>query len=138
MFFWKKKKEENVYKEFDYNNFVSWLDEILNNTLPENTKAIIFNLYEEEKPNTYGIQFVATKSFNLNDDDWACDEIFSSGENMYFYTNKNNWEDTLKEMESNIKVYLDKGNYSSVLKKYEGIGLGFVDGDLIIVYNKEK
>ena len=32
MFFWKKKKEENVYKEFDYNNFVSWLDEILNNT----------------------------------------------------------------------------------------------------------
>ena len=89
MFFWGKKKEENYYKEFGYNNFTSWLDEILKNPLPENTKGINFNLYEEENPHTYGIQFVATKSFDLDDEDWACDEIFSSGENMYFFTNKN-------------------------------------------------
>ena len=138
MFFWKKKKEENYYKEFDYNNFTSWLNEILKNPLPENTKGINFNLYEEENPNTYGIQFVATKSFDLNDDDWACDDIFSSGENMYFFTNKNNWEQILKEIELNIKDYLDKENESTVLKNYEGIGLGFVDGDLIILYKKEK
>ena len=55
MFFWEKKKEENYYKEFDYNNFTSWLDEILKNPLPENTKGINFNLYEEENPHTYGI-----------------------------------------------------------------------------------
>ena len=138
MFFWKKKKEQNNYKEFDYENFTTWLNEILKNPLPENTKAINFNLYEEENPNTYGIQFVATESFDLNDDDWACDELFSSGENMYFFINKNTWEDVLKETELNIKAYLDKGNYSSVLKNFEGIGLGFVDGDLIIIYNKEK
>jgi len=138
MFFGKKKKEENYYKEFDYNNFTSWLNEILKNPLPENTKGINFNLYEEENPNTYGIQFVATKSFDLNDDDWACDDIFSSGENMYFFTNKNNWEQILKEIELNIKDYLDKENESTVLKNYEGIGLGFVDGDLIILYKKEK
>ena len=138
MFFWEKKKEENYYKEFDYNNFTSWLDEILKNPLPENTKGINFNLYEEENPHTYGIQFVATKSFDLDDEDWACDEIFSSGENMYFFTNKNNWEQTLKEIETNIKIYLDKENNSPILKKFEGIGLGFVDGDLIILYKKEK
>jgi len=138
MFFWKKKKEENYYKEFDYNNFTSWLNEILKNPLPENTKGINFNLYEEENPNAYGIQSVATKSFDLNDDDWACDDIFSSGENMYFFTNKNNWEQILKEIELNIKDYLDKENESTVLKNYEGIGLGFVDGDLIILYKKEK
>ena len=133
MFFWKKKKEENYY-----NNFTSWINEILKNPLPENTKGINFNLYEEENPNTYGIQFVATKSFDLNDDDWACDDIFSSGENMYFFTNKNNREQILKEIELNIKDYLDKENESTVLKNYEGIGLGFVDGDLIILYKKEK
>ena len=138
MFFWKKKKEENYYKEFDYNNFTSWLNEILKNPLPENSKGINFYLYEEENQNTYGIQFVATKSFDLNDDDWACDDIFSSGENMYFFTNKNNWEQILKEIELNIKDYLDKENESTVLKNYEGIGLGFVDGDLIILYKKEK
>jgi len=57
---------------------------------------------------------------------------------MYFFTNKNNWEQILKEIELNIKDYLDKENESTVLKNYEGIGLGFVDGDLIILYKKEK
>ena len=45
---------------------------------------------------------------------------------------------TLKEIETNIKIYLDKENNSPILKKFEGIGLGFVDGDLIILYKKEK
>ena len=45
---------------------------------------------------------------------------------------------TLKEIETNIKIYLDKENNSPILKKIEGIGLGFVDGDLIILYKKEK
>ena len=57
---------------------------------------------------------------------------------MLFFTNKNNWEQILKEIELNIKDYLDKENESTVLKNYEGIGLGFVDGDLIILYKKEK
>ena len=57
---------------------------------------------------------------------------------MYYFTNENGWEQTLKEVEKNVKTYLEKEEYSSVLKKYEGIGLGFVDGDLIIVYKKDK
>ena len=77
---------------------------------------------------------MATASFDLNDEDWACDEIFSSNENMYYFTNENGWEQTLKEVQKNITEYLEKEDYSSILKKYEGIGLGFVDGDLIIVY----
>ena len=40
-----------------------------------------------------------------------------------------------KEVEENVKAYLEKED-SSILKKYDGIGLGFVDGDLIIVYRK--
>ena len=95
-------------------------------------------MYEEEQKNTFGLQFVATSSFDLNDDDWACDEIFSSNENLYYFTNENGWEQTLKEVEKNVKVYLEKGNCSSVLKKYDGIGLGFVDGDLLILYSKEN
>ena len=138
MFFWKKKKEEITFEEFSYTKFVVWLNEILKNPLPVNVKGINFNLYEEEKENTFGVQFVATSSFDSNDDDWACDEVFSSNENMYYFTNENGWEQTLKEVEKNVKTYLEKEEYSSVLKKYEGIGLGFVDGDLIIVYKKDK
>ena len=54
---------------------------------------------------------------------------------MYFFTNKNGWENVLQEVEENVKLYLKKEK-SSILKKYDGIGLGFVDGDLIIVYRK--
>ena len=138
MLFWKNKKEENSFAEFTYEKFSTWINEILKNPLPENVKGINFNLYEEEQQNTFGLQFVATSSFDLNDDDWACDEIFSSNENLYYFTNENGWEQTLKEVEKNVKVYLEKGNCSSVLKKYDGIGLGFVDGDLLILYSKEN
>lgn len=133
-----KKKAEINSGEFSHAKFTAWLNEILKNPLPENAKGINFNLYEEEQENTFGLQFVATSSFDLNDDDWACDEVFSSNENMYYFTNENGWEQTLKEVENNVKTYLEKEEYSSVLKKYDGIGLGFVDGDLIIVYKKEE
>lgn len=53
----------------------------------------------------------------------------------FFFANSNGWEHALKEVEENVKAYLEKED-SSILKKYDGIGLGFVDGDLIIVYRK--
>ena len=46
-------------------------------------------------------------------------EIFSSNENMYYFTNENGWEQTLKEVQKNITEYLEKEDYSSILKKYE-------------------
>ena len=134
MFFGKKKKENKI-EEFNYVGFTTWLNKVLQSPLPENTKAINFNLYEEAQPNTFGIQFVATSSFELNNDDWACDEIFSSNGNMFFFANSNGWEHALKEVEENVKAYLETED-SSILKKCDGIGLGFVDGDLIIVYRK--
>ena len=133
--FLKKRKKENKIEEFNYVGFTTWLNKVLQSPLPENTKAINFNLYEEAQPNTFGIQFVATSSFELNNDDWACDEILSSNGNMFFFANSNGWEHVLKEVEENVKAYLEKED-SSILKKYDGIGLGFVDGDLIIVYRK--
>ena len=38
-------------------------------------------------------------------------------------------------IEENVKLYLEKEE-SSILKNYDGIGLGFVDGELIVVYRK--
>lgn len=139
MFFTKKKKDARIdQSEFDYTKFTAWLNEKVNKPLPENTKGIVFNLYEGEQPHIYRIQFAATASFDLNDEDWACDEIFSSGETMYAFTSKNNWEVVLREVESNLKSYLEENTSASLLKKHDGIGLGFVDGDLIIIYQREN
>lgn len=60
---------------------------------------------------------------------------YDYGGNMYFFTNKNCWENVLQEVEENVKLYLEKEE-SSILKNYDGIGLGFVDGELIVVYRK--
>ena len=54
---------------------------------------------------------------------------------MFFFTNKNGCENAVQGVEENVKLYLKKEE-SSILKKYDGIGLGFVDGELIVVYRK--
>lgn len=35
---------------------------------------------------------------------------------------------------SMLKQYLDKGMYADILKTGEGVGAGFVDGDIEILY----
>lgn len=35
-----------------------------------------------------------------------------------------------------IKKYLEQGAYSNILKNYQAVGIGFVDGDIEIVFNK--
>lgn len=54
MFFLKKKKENKI-EEFNYVGFTTWLNKILQKSLPENTKAVNFNIYEEPQPYIYGI-----------------------------------------------------------------------------------
>lgn len=34
--------------------------------------------------------------------------------------------------------YLEQGKYTHILKECRGIGIGFVDGDLSILYKKDK
>ena len=60
---------------------------------------------------------------------------YDYGGNMYFFTNKNVLKNALQGVEENVKLYLEKEE-SSILKNYDGIGLGFVDGELIVVYRK--
>ncbi len=36
-----------------------------------------------------------------------------------------------------LKQYLNNGLHADVLKAYAGVGVGFVDGDMVILYVKE-
>lgn len=46
------------------------------------------------------------------------------------------WEEILEEVITKIKKYIETGKYAEQMKSYEGIGVGFVDGDITIVYQK--
>ena len=113
----------------------NWLDEILSKKLPDDIKAINFNLYEDVD-NKWSIELVGTSTFDENSSDWACSEIYTTRETPYILVKKSDWKTIEKIFTSFLKNYLDVGKHSNVLKKYCGIGIGFVDGDLSIIYKR--
>ena len=123
----------NTNKSSEEIDFFSWLDEILLRKLPNNIKAINFNLYEDYG-NEWSVELVGTSTFDENDSDQACDEIYATRENPYVLEKESDWKTIENIFTSFLKNYLDTGKYSNVLKKYYGIGIGFVDGDLSIIY----
>ncbi len=127
------KKESNLQEK----DFFKWLDDILIKEMPDNIKAINFNLYQDQG-NKWSIELVGTSTFDKTNSDWACNEIYTTRENPYVLVKKSDWRTIENLFISFLKNYLNKGKYSNVLKKYIAIGVGFVDGDLTILYTKDK
>jgi len=118
-----------------YQDFERWLNRILEQKLPQKAVAINFNIYEEEDFN-WSIQMVACGSYTEGNDDWAADEVFSTEEDLYVWKQETDWEEICDVSEEMIGQYLLDGKYADKLKKFTAVGVGFVDGDLEIVYRK--
>ena len=103
--------------------------------MSENIIAIAFNLYEDGD-NQWSIEMVGTNRFDPEDSDWACDEVFDTRDDLQSWAQKANWEEILQETIDIIKKYIETGKHSETLKSYKGIGVGFVDGDITIIYQK--
>lgn len=121
-----------------YEHFAAWLDALLeNNEMPENTKAFNFNLYEESiEDSVYAVQLVACDTFNENDSDWACEECWSSEEDIFCVElsdeEEKDWKAALSVIKGWTEEYLENGKYADILTS-KPIGIGFVDGDLEIL-----
>lgn len=123
-----------------YNAFAEWLDNLLEQDMPENTKAYNFNLYEEEDE-TYGIQLIASDEFDENDGgEWACSEVYSSEEDVFYIDHSDEKNaDRQRGMDficGLIYEYLENGKYSDKLKNVIAVGTGFVDGDIAVLFKK--
>jgi len=115
-------------------NFNEWLDGVLKQ-FNSDAKAFNFNIYENKKD--FSTELVATASFDEDDEDWACDEIYASrNDNNEFHFNAEDWEKALEFIQKSVTGYLDNGTYSTKLKNALGVACGFVDGDLTIIYSK--
>ena len=120
--------------------FESWLTESLAEKVPESVKAFSFNLYEPAFINevTFGIELIGAETFDENDEDWACEEIWEPqkrGINIPTIYSGKDWEACLEK----VKVLLEKkltSNSTTIqkLKSREGIGIGFVDGNIEIIW----
>ncbi|MDE5833995.1 MAG: hypothetical protein K2H26_00585 [Ruminococcus sp.] len=124
-----------------YSSFADWLDNLLeNNDMPVDTKAFNFNLYEEDN-NVYGVQLIASDRFDVSDDEWACCEIWSSEEDVFFVDTSDEDDKTRETFEKfvndMISYYIRRGAYGDVLG-FVPVGIGFVDGDLNIIFIPEN
>ncbi len=117
---------------FDYNAFSTWVDSIMKNSFPEETIAIAFNLYEESDEDTYSVQLIGTEKFD--EDDWPCYETYTSGEDLYYWEESGGWQQAQESAMKNVERYLSEGAFADKIKGYTGVGIGFVDGDMEIIY----
>ena len=120
--------------------FHTWLKQGLQSVLPEEIKAFSFNLFEPALVDgvKFGIELVGAGEFDENDSDWACDEVWEPEQrqlNIPIEYSGDNWESCLKKMKSLINDTLQANQGAvSKLKNVQGIGVGFVDGDLEVVW----
>lgn len=115
-----------LLKEFSF-----WLDKHLSNAKNLDIKAYNFNLYEGEE-DEYDIQLVGASYYDSENDDWACDTIFSSEEDLFTIKNED-WECALEECIEMVKKYSDSGELKHLFSNAERVTAGFVDGDLEII-----
>lgn len=73
----------------------------------------------------------------LDDDDWACDAAFSSGEALFELPHSivgADWQKGQQAAKRLVKNYLAQGKQAERLKASRAISVGFVAGDIEIVY----
>ncbi len=112
--------------------FIQWVDKHLSQVGSLNIKAFNFNLYESSEEDLYDIQIVGASYYDSENDDWACDVVFTSGEDI-FTIKSEDWEIALEECKELIMAYSDSGELKHIFHDAERVTAGFVDGDLEIV-----
>ena len=113
-------------------NLKIWIEKQLSGHIPSDVRAYNFNLYESEIDNQFDVQLIGCKEYDLDNDDWACNPDYSSGENFYHFT-ADGWEQALESFIVSVKEYLETCNLSNKLKAAKYITAGFVDGDLEVI-----
>lgn len=114
-----------------------WIDKALNTDIPDKIVAFCFNLYEDGD-GKWSMELIGSDWFDLKNEDWACSEVthFGTRENLYEWEKDYSGKDALTYIVNELKEYLVNGKYAKLLTSRTGVGVGFVDGDIEILYMK--
>jgi hypothetical protein len=116
-------------------DFSSWLDAVLAKRLPAEVQAFCFNLYDGIAQ-TWDFQLAGTREFAENDSEWAAHPIFLCAEVLFIPKDKIGvqWEQALSVAIELVSTYLRAGTHRDILRRLLGVAVGFVDGDLTILW----
>ena len=112
-----------------------WLDQILTQDIPLEVTAFCFNLYEDVGQK-WSVELIGAAWFDEKNEDWACDEVthFKTRQDPFSWEEEATWEDILSKISNALREYLKSGTYAEKLKSKSAVGVGFVDGNIQIVY----
>jgi hypothetical protein len=117
----------------------AWIDAALSRELPEQTAAFHFNLYEGT--DSVHVQLMGTDSFTPGEeperDYWPGTETFTTGEQIFeipYEVAGSDWKQWLATCMDLLRSYIATGGRSNVLRSFRGIGVGFVDGDMHVLW----
>lgn len=97
--------------------------------------AYRFNLYAHV--DSFAVQLIGASKYDPDDPAWACDERFSSGEDLFKIPRAlvgDDWMRALETAKSLVSGYLQHGTQAARLRLSRAVGVGFVDGDLELVH----
>jgi len=122
--------------EIEFNN---WLQDALQQEIPTSVRAFSFNLFEypEKEEAKFGVELVGTKTFNESDPDWACDEIWEPKQRkleISILFSGGDWKQCQAKVKSLAVEFLRNGPGAGILKSRQGVGIGFVDGDMEVIW----
>lgn len=128
---------DSLRTELKYPALEGWLDASLNVKLPDEIKCFCFNIYEDAD-DTYSLEIVGYTSFDKNSGDWDAEEVVINRNRPLRWNTTLSSDDVLREVKYLIREYLPKGKYGSLLCSRDAVLLGFVDGDVSIVFEKNN
>jgi hypothetical protein len=121
-------------------SFETWLRTSLNKAVPESVRAFSFNLYESGSDLfPFGVELVGSPDFDAEDGDWACDEVWEATPRRLAIPatfSTSSWEACLANVKALVLRTLQDDTIGQVLRTREGIAVGFVDGDLDLIWQR--
>ena len=121
-------------------NFFLWLDNVLLQPLAKTTTAFHFNLYEYEK--SVGIELMGTVDvIGAGADYWPGDATFYTDDERFHISHSvagEEWPQWLETCKALIGDYINNGVQKELLRQSKGVGVGFVDGDMYLIWHPRK
>ena len=110
--------------------------------IPSKVQAFSINLYEQTKPGSaFGLEIIGAGAFDPADADWACDEVWqpeARGIDIPVGYSGQDWQSCLDRMKGLVIDLLGSDEpWVATIKEKHGLGLGFVDGALEIVWQRQ-
>ena len=119
-----------------YETFEVWLNKYLIRGISPDVQAVNFNLYESSgSDEDFDVQLIGALKYDPNNPDWACNAIFSTGEDLC-HIKATDWEECLQIIIAYVQRYLSNGKYVEKIANLQAVTVGFVDGDLEIIFQK--